>query len=268
MPALEDVSFELRQGTVSGIVGHNGAGKTTLLLLIAGLKKLKHGSIEVLGSPPRSRKLISRVGILTDRLRFVPEFKVSEVVRTFSLMHRMPDKDALESFEAMDLLEHRDKYVRELSTGLRKRLGVAVAIMHKPELILLDEPFSGLDPQSVRTMTDAIQGWVKEGRTVVISSHDLPELQELIHDVVVMRERKVLATGAFLELLRESGLTPRVHIETTAGTRDVDPDHLESELVAVRKADEQIMRITTKGTTLADLYLHLHQDPDAGGKAG
>lgn len=256
--ALEEVSFCLNKGMVAGMVGHNGAGKTTLLLLLAGIKRPQRGAVRVLDQPAEARDLIRRVGLLTDRFSIYPELRVIEVGRIFGRLFDLPDEVAFARFEEMDLHGHLTKRVRELSSGLRKRLFIAVSTMHDPEIILLDEPFAGLDPESVSKVSELVEVWRDQGKTVIISSHDLHELEQLVDELIVLREGKVLASGGFLDLLRRSGLQPRVRIESTTESLECDVSDLDRAIAEVADAGGTIHRIVTKGTTLADLYSHLH----------
>ncbi|MGH2810454.1 MAG: ATP-binding cassette domain-containing protein, partial [Actinomycetota bacterium] len=188
-----------------------------------------------------------------------PQFRVVEVGKIFSRLFGLPDDAGAAVLEELGLTAHLDKRVHQLSSGLRRRLFIAVSIIHGPELIMLDEPFSGLDPESVNKVSDAARTWRDAGKTVIISSHDLHELEQLVDDLVVLREGKVQASGDFIGLIRQSGLQPTVQIETTSESFVCDVKSLEPTLARARATGEPILRIVTRGTTLGDLYTHLHQ---------
>lgn len=258
--ALQNVTFGVSSGSVAGLVGHNGAGKTTLLLIAAGLKKPDEGSVRILGESAVSGALLARVGILTDRFRLDPGFRVGEVIRMFGSMHRLDRASAARPFEALQVAHLRDSFIKELSSGLRKRVAIAVAVMHDPEVFLLDEPFAGLDPESVRLIIDLVDDWRRVGKTIVISSHDLRELEEVIDELVVLREGKVLTWGRLFDLLSHDRTGVKVRIETAEGTIEVDPDPavMAEALSKLAQQATQVMRVTTKGASLADLYTRLH----------
>ena len=261
--ALTDVSISLSEGSVGGLIGHNGAGKTTLLLLIAGLKSPSAGSVEVFGKHAASRSLLSRVGILTDRFSLPYNFKVKEIMRIFASMHRISEAQARDRGQMLGLERHADKWIRELSSGLRKRLYIAVSLMHDPDFVILDEPFAGIDPESVRILLDATETWRQNGKTVLISSHDLHELEEVIDELAVLREGRVIAEGEMSELIQKVDLQAQVEIETSSKKRilsSADPRELSTKLAELAAEGQEIIRIRTKGMSLSDLYEQLHRN--------
>jgi ABC-type multidrug transport system ATPase subunit len=191
-PALNRVSFDLAPGRVTGLAGHNGAGKSTSILLLCGALRPLEGVVlldkEVLEDVPTSG-----FGVLTEKLALYDLFSVWETAEVFARMKGCEDPHvtAQAALDRWGLTEHREKWVRALSSGLRKRLLICVVTLDNPEVILLDEPFSGLDPVSVRLLSEEITRWRNEGRTVLVSSHDLPELESVSDEVVILRNGTV-----------------------------------------------------------------------------
>ena len=193
-PALRDVNLTIPQGSVFGLVGLNGAGKTTLIRHLMGLLKAKHGTVRVLGADPvRSPdELLKRVGYMTEEDSLPKWMRVGDVLDFSRAMYpTWDDSYCIELCEMFDLL--RTNKLSEMSKGQRARVGLLVAIAHRPELLILDEPSSGLDPIARSDILEAIIRTVSEdGRTVLFSSHLLDEVGRVCDSVAIMCEGTVV----------------------------------------------------------------------------
>jgi ABC-2 type transport system ATP-binding protein len=205
--ALDGVSFEVPKGSVFGFVGPNGAGKTTLIHLITGIRKATEGRVTVAGFPAVSRLAKRRVGYLPERPYFHDHLQGRELLRYFAALGGM-DTFGLEARIDETLARvglSGDASRRELRTyskGMLQRIGIAQAILHGPELLVLDEPMSGLDPAARREIRDLIRSLGREGRTVFFSTHVLSDLEAVCDHAALLRGGKLVASGTFDELSR------------------------------------------------------------------
>jgi len=205
LKALDDVSFEVPRQSVFGLLGPNGAGKTTLFSIIAGFLKADAGSLQVLGSSVRQiSELQGRVSILPQDAEFQRNTPIIDQL-VFLRMLDGQDRDTAvnevrESLELVGISDYAKRGARVLSHGMTKRLGIAQAFLGSPELILLDEPTAGLDPANARQIRDLIQALRERAATVVVSSHNLAEIQDLCDHVAILDHGRVVASGSVAEI--------------------------------------------------------------------
>jgi ABC-2 type transport system ATP-binding protein len=220
--ALSDVTFELQKG-VTGLLGANGAGKTTLISLLLGVLRPDAGRLEVLGMDPLKAgyKLRQRIGYAPEDDRFPPDVKASELVRHFAEMRGIPHRAAVvrasEVLFEVGLGEERFRPIGTMSTGQRQRVKLAQALVHDPELVLLDEPTNGLDPIQRDDMLALVRRIGTDlGFTVLISSHLLGEIEQVSDYIVMLEGGKVARSGSVKNLL--GGETP-LAVEVVAGAK-------------------------------------------------
>jgi ABC-2 type transport system ATP-binding protein len=202
-PAVEGLDLELPRGVVAGFVGPNGSGKTTTMAMLLGLVRPSAGTGTVLGEPiEHPSRYLHRVGALIETPAFYPSLTGRENLRLFATAGRH-DADTIDALLSTVGLDGRgDDRFREYSLGMKQRLGIAAALLGDPELLVLDEPTNGLDPQGVREMRTLIGGLAGAGRTVLVSSHDLSELEQVCDWLVLIDTGAVLyqgPTGALLD---------------------------------------------------------------------
>jgi heme exporter protein A len=187
-PALRQISFELPEGVCLALLGRNGAGKTTLLRILSGLMRPGRGSVRVLGADPRDTMARARIGVLGHGLALYDELSALENLTLFARLYGLKDPRgaAGQWLERVGLAASASSLVREFSRGMRQRLAVARAFLHEPELLLLDEPFTALDDRAVTTLQDLLRDAVRQGRTVVLSTHQLREALELATHVALL----------------------------------------------------------------------------------
>jgi ABC-2 type transport system ATP-binding protein len=239
--AVDGVSFEVHKGEVFGLLGPNGAGKTTTIEILEGLNRADSGSISVLGFDPRREadELKERIGVQLQAASLYPDLSVSELVELFATFYdkRLP-ADRL--INQLGLDERRDALTKELSGGQRQRLSIALALVNDPELIFLDEPTTGLDPQGRRSLWEHIERLRGEGRTVLLTTHYMEEAEELCDRVAIIDHGKILEIGAVDELIsrhfseRTLRFRSRAEISDSqlAGLRDVSRvNHEDDEVV-------------------------------------
>jgi ABC-2 type transport system ATP-binding protein len=219
--ALAEVSFELAPG-VTGLLGHNGAGKSTALALCAGFADPSTGTVRVLGQDPRREPdVYRRIGIVHDRDGLWPFLTARELVELMAGLRDVTDPvaAAAEALASVGLEEAAERRVGGFSKGMRQRVKLAQALVHSPELLLLDEPLNGLDPVQRRHVVELIRRLGTEGRTVLVSSHVLHEVERMAPRVVVLVNGRLVAegeTGAIRDLIRDRPRTLRIAAGTSA----------------------------------------------------
>jgi ABC-type multidrug transport system ATPase subunit len=200
--AVDNITFTAPAGAVTALIGPNGSGKTTLLLLLTGLLKPDAGRANIVGYDLTEHNLEarSRVGWMPDVFGTWDALTCTEILRTFAHAYGIERAHSAavvsEALTRVHLGEFADRSARVLSRGQKQRLGLARALLHNPDVLLLDEPASGLDPRSRIELRDLLRGLAEEGKTVVVSSHVLSELEEVYdHAVFLSRGRTVDTTG-------------------------------------------------------------------------
>ncbi|TMG33628.1 MAG: ABC transporter ATP-binding protein [Chloroflexi bacterium] len=203
-PALDDVTLRIRRGEVYGILGPNGAGKTTLIRSLVGLIVPDSGTVTVLGRRMPSLDILARVGYMTQQAALYPDLSAAENVRFFAEIYGAHD-GVREALEFVDLWERRDSVVSNLSGGMRTRCSLACALVHKPDLLLLDEPTVGVDPQLRVQLWDRFQRMARDGASILVSSHVMDEA-ERCDRLGLIRFGRLLAEGTVAELKRKAGV--------------------------------------------------------------
>ncbi|MCW2927458.1 MAG: transporter [Thermoleophilia bacterium] len=197
--AVDAVSLSVPRGTVYGLVGPNGAGKTTLMRTMLGFTPASGGSATVLGEQmPRARDTIyPRLGVIIEEPRFYPFLTGRENLDQVIAARRGGVAPAAvdAAIERVELTDRIDDRVKAYSLGMRQRLGIARALLHDPELLILDEPSNGLDPAGIRDMRNLLRSFAAEGRTVFVSSHLLGEMEQMCDHVAVLKEGRLVADG-------------------------------------------------------------------------
>ncbi len=207
--AVDDVSFTVERGQVVGLLGPNGAGKTTTLRVLVGLITPTKGVVHVFGQPVvPGAPVLARLGAFIEGPGFLPHLSGRENLRLFWAATGRPDAEAGfdTALEIAGLGGSIDRRVKTYSHGMKQRLGIAQAMLGLPELLVLDEPTNGLDPPQIAEMREVMKRYAQTGRTVVVSSHLLAEVEQTCTHVVVMHKGKVIASGATDEIAGAGGL--------------------------------------------------------------
>ncbi|MFL5641493.1 MAG: ABC transporter ATP-binding protein [Chloroflexota bacterium] len=211
--ALDGASFTARPGRIVGFLGPNGAGKTTTMRCVFGLAVPDRGDVRWKGKPV-DRDMRLRFGYMPEQRGLYPRMRVAEQLSYFGQQHGMPGKAASAAatawLERMGLGDRARSKLEELSHGNQQRVQLATALVHDPELLVLDEPFSGLDPIGIATMTEVVREQAAAGAGVVFSSHQLDLVEDVCEDVVIIARGRIVASGAIDELKAASG---RQHLE-------------------------------------------------------
>ena len=199
--AVREMSFTAPSGKVTGFLGPNGSGKTTTLRMVLGLIRPSAGEALIGGVPyarlPRPRR---NVGALLEATGFHPGRRARDHLRVLAAAGGMPDRRADEVLDQVGLASAASRRARQLSLGMRQRLGIAAALLGDPEVLLLDEPANGLDPAGIAWLRGLLRGFADEGRTVVIASHVLSEVAQVADHVVIVSDGRLRFTGPLAEI--------------------------------------------------------------------
>jgi ABC-2 type transport system ATP-binding protein len=218
--AVNDVTLSLGPG-VTGLLGPNGAGKTTLLHMMAGLLPSSQGTVTVGGTPAwRNPAIYQSVGLVVEREAVHGFLSGYDFVLASARLHRLPDPvgAARRSIGLVEMADVQDRRMETYSKGMRQRIRVAAALVHEPEVLLLDEPFNGMDPRQRLQMMDLLHAMGAAGRTVLFSSHILEEVEQVSGTVQVMVAGRLAASGDFRTIRRL--MTHRPHVFAIASSDD------------------------------------------------
>ena len=273
--ALDDVSFNIEEGEFFGLLGPNGAGKTTLISILAGLTRASQGRISVLGHDVQADYTQARrlLGVVPQELVFDPFFNVREALRIQSGYFGLKNNDAWidELLESLGLADKANANMRQLSGGMKRRVLVAQALVHKPPVIVLDEPTAGVDVELRQTLWQFIARLNREGHTVLLTTHYLEEAEALCGRIAMLKTGKVVALERTSELLKaasshvlrlkiEGELPPDLAAQARVTGRIVQfPAHnareIEGYLAAVREAGVQVDDVEISKADLEDVFL-------------
>ncbi|MCM2267513.1 MAG: ABC transporter ATP-binding protein [Elusimicrobiales bacterium] len=196
--AVKDLSFEIPAGEITGLLGLNGAGKTTIMKLLTGLIFPTAGKVKVFGHSPAEGAAKARVGFLPELPYFPPHLRPVEALGYYGRLSGLSGPALAQAVRAaMDrtgLEPHAGKRISEFSKGMLQRLGLAQALLHSPDLLVLDEPVSGLDPLAIHDIRGLLAGLNSEGRAVFLSSHSISEVEKLCSRVLIMVKGRLAAT--------------------------------------------------------------------------
>lgn len=205
--AVDNLDLEVRRGEVFGLLGPNGAGKSTTVKLLLDLLRPTRGAIEILGRPPRDLRAKARTGYLPEETRLYPYLSGRETLTFFGKLFDLPKGTRQERvehlLELVGLSGAGGRRVGEYSKGMQRRLGLAQALLNDPDLVVLDEPTSGLDPLGIREVKDLLRSLAERGKTVLLCSHLLPEVEDVCDRVQILYAGRTLAQGTLGELLAE-----------------------------------------------------------------
>jgi ABC-2 type transport system ATP-binding protein len=251
--ALDGTTFTARPGRIVGFLGPNGAGKTTTMRCVFGLARPDRGEVRWKGSiVDRDTRL--RFGYMPEQRGLYPRMRVAEQLSYFAQQHGLPGKAAnaaaLRWLERMGLADRAKSKLEELSHGNQQRVQLATALVHDPELLILDEPFSGLDPIGIATMTDVVRERARAGVGVVFSSHQLDLVEDVCEDVVIIARGRVVAFGAIEELKSASG---RQHLEVEVAGSDGGWLDGRRDLTVLERSGDRVKLLVDRSVDLDDL---------------
>ncbi|WP_028560320.1 ABC transporter ATP-binding protein [Paenibacillus pinihumi] len=240
-PVIHDVSFHIAQGEVVGLLGPNGAGKTTMIRLMNDVITPDHGMIHIDGqrATVHGNTIRQLSGVVTESAGLYPELTARENLNFFARLYgvKQPQRRIDQLLMEFELKEHEDKLIGKYSTGMKKRLAIAKALLHEPKLLFLDEPTNGLDPDGIRDMIGYLRKLNEEqGTTILICSHVLHQLEDVCSSYLFIDQGRLIEKGTLEELERKYAGKIVIHVKTglRAGSSELSG-------YQVREAGEQLL---------------------------
>ena len=284
--ALDNVSFDIRQGEFFGLLGPNGAGKTTLISILAGLSRATSGKVTVHGHDVLTDYAVARrtLGVVPQELVFDPFFSVREALRIQSGYFGIKNNDAWidELLSSLGLADKANANMRQLSGGMKRRVLVAQALVHKPQVIVLDEPTAGVDVELRQTLWQFIAKLNKQGSTVLLTTHYLEEAEALCSRIAMLKQGRVVALAQTSELLKAASsnvLRFKIDSELPKALADKaritgrivqfpahNANEIEQYLTAIRQAGLVAEDVEIRKADLEDVFLDVMSDKS--GQAG
>lgn len=204
--AVEDVSFEVFPGEIFGMLGPNGAGKTTTIRMMMNIFEQDTGTITLFGEPFREEHK-QRIGYMPEERGLYKDQKLEPTLIFLATLKGLDDKTARERLEPwlrrLDLWEHRNKQVQELSKGMQQKAQIIATLIHEPELVVIDEPFSGLDPVNTRLVKEIFQEQRQAGRAIIMSTHQMHQVEALCNRIVLINRGRSVLYGRVSEIKRD-----------------------------------------------------------------
>ncbi len=276
--AVKDLNLTINSNTIYGLMGHNGAGKTTTFMLLNALLEPTSGTALMLGNDlvKNRSKIRPLTGLLTENLRLYSELTVEETLDFFADLYgvKAPVQELLKRF---DMSEWRKQLIGKLSTGMRKKVSILSACIHRPKLLFLDEPFSGLDPIAMQGLRDFVRYLMDVTEiTVVIASHNLKELAEICDQVGIMKEGRLVVSGSMDDIKSKFGFVDHLrllidkpaaglgHIAEFIEPNMIDvintPQRLNMVLHLLQEQGISILDINKRAVALEDIYQQIYQE--------
>ena len=278
---LRGLSFSVGQGEIFGFLGPNGAGKTTTLKILLGLIRQTSGRAEVLGSPAGDVDVHRRIGFLPESPYFYDYLTAEEFLRFYGRLAGLDgvtlSQRVTALLETLSLTEARNRQLRKFSKGMLQRIGLAQALIHDPELVIFDEPMSGLDPLGRKEVRDLILHLREQGKTVFFSTHIIPDVETICDRVAVIVKGEVVAAGRVDDLvghgrtrsvevvcegLRRNKLNPMQGLASRVVDRGTqclivlpEPDRLDEAIAAIRAGGGRLISVTPQKGSLEELFV-------------
>jgi ABC-2 type transport system ATP-binding protein len=226
---LKNVSFSVNEGEILGFIGPNGAGKTTTIKLILGLQSIDSGEVYINGYDVKKdfEHAISSVGAIVespDLYMYLSGKQNLELIASY--YDNITKEDIDKTIKLVGLEKRINDKVSKYSLGMRQRLGIAAAILHKPQVLILDEPTNGLDPEGIKEMRELLIKLSKKGLGILISSHNLSELDNFVTNTCIIQNGKVISTSSVKDLKKLNNTTFKIDLNTTKGIKKVIKDNI------------------------------------------
>ena len=295
--AVNDISFTVRNGEVFALLGPNGAGKTTTVEIIDTIRTPTSGKVRLLGMDVTKKKhgIVPRIGVLPQGFSSFDKITVRETLQFYSRLFRRRNTDVDALIELVNLKEKTKEHYKNLSGGLRQRLGIAIALVNDPEVVFLDEPTTGLDPRARREVWDVLLGLKKKGTTVFLTTHYMEEAELLADTVAIISKGKIIAMGSpgeliennanylvltlqfvddkAFEIVRKMGFEPVHASHNNIKVRVEHADDVQKMLNAIKDAGTSLHSLDVRKPNLEEVFLKLtgevlREGPAGGGGAG
>lgn len=258
--ALNSLSLEVKRGEIFGLLGPNGSGKTTTLKLLLGLLFPTEGQVRILGRPAHDVEKNERIGYLPEESYLYRFLNADETLDFYGRLFKMSASERKkrrdELIKRVGIEGARRRQLKEYSKGMTRRIGLAQALINNPELVLLDEPTSGLDPLGTRDMKDMILELRDQGKTVVMSSHLLADVQDVCDRIAILYRGELKVIGSVQELLEARD-------ETQILTSELPPEAMQEVEQVLQKYGATLKKVSHPTSTLEDLFLRTVEESQA-----
>ena len=232
--AVEGLSLRVPAGGVHGFLGPNGSGKTTTIRMLLGLIRPDSGDMKIFGQsvPKRLPQVVSQIGAIVEQPKFFPNFSAQKNLQLLAQAMGVPEKRITEVLTSVGLADRKKDKFRTYSLGMKQRLAIAATLLKDPQLLIFDEPTNGLDPAGIREIRDTMRNLGNEGKTVLVSSHILSEVEQIVDSVSVISRGTVVASGNVTELLaRGAGIVTVGLHDPVAGLKVLQENNYDASLV-------------------------------------
>ena len=253
--AVKSANLSVAQGEVFGFLGPNGAGKTTTIGMVLGLIHPSAGSVSLFGEPvaPNHNTILHNVGALMGAPALIPYLTARKYLRLLARLHSNVDNGRVEEILTLvGLTEAADRKVKGFSSGMKQRLGLGAALLHRPALIILDEPTNGLDPAGMREVRTLLRSLADEGITIFLSSHLLHEVEQVCDRIAVISKGEIVAQGGVEELLSQRGQSVRLRTNNPAQAAQLLAELPEAAKIATNGTTVQVSGVDSE-TAVAHL---------------
>jgi ABC-2 type transport system ATP-binding protein len=273
-PAVEGSTFSVEAGEVFGIIGPNGAGKTTTLKMLAGLIEPTSGSVSVAGYEAGETEMRHQLGFLPEESPLYEEMTPRTYLHFFADLYDVPkdvaERRIHETLDELDL-QHRDRQLGDMSKGMKRKVAIARSLINDPDVLVYDEPASGLDPLTTNYIIEFTSQLAQEGKTIVFSAHNLFHVESICDRVAIMNEGDIVARGDLEQLQAEHGETT-YHVYTTVEVPDSvakngqyvrtveTMDDVEAAREAAQEAGGSVVDIRTEESSLEEVFLNVAED--------
>ena len=259
-PALQNLSLQIPAGITYGLLGPNGAGKTTTINMVIGALTPDLGRIEINGLPPGNQAVKHALGIVPQTVALYELLSGHENLNFFGRLYGLTGKELTDRIqhvlEIVNLEERKNEKVNKYSGGMKRRLNIAAALLHRPSLLILDEPTVGVDPQSRHAIFESLRFLSDEGCTIILTSHYLEEAQKLCDRVGIMDEGKLVAEDTVEKLIADFGGKSLLTVETSKGKTKIETDEPVKEIIRMNE-EEAILSLQMESPNLEKAFLNI-----------
>lgn len=278
--AVDDCSFSVSSGEIFGVIGPNGAGKTTTLKMLAGLVTPTDGEARIADLDCSDPEMRRNLGYLPEESPLYENMTATSYLKFFADLYDVPTQEAMDrihnNLDSLDL-EHRERKIGDMSKGMKRKVAITRSLVNDPDVLIYDEPASGLDPLTTNYIIDFVQELKEEGKTVVFSAHNLYHVESICDRVIIMNEGSIVARGTLEEIRMEHGGT-EYHVYTDVEPRGYDSIQKNGRYISVvRDIDEvevirdeveagggEVLDIRTEDPSLEDIFLDVARVEGAG----
>jgi len=279
--AVDNISFTVKRGEVFALLGPNGAGKTSTVEIIDTIRTPTSGKVTLLGMDVTTQKrdIVHRIGVLPQGFTSFDRITVKETLQYYSRLYRRGTTDVDQLIELVNLTDKSDEQYKNLSGGLKQRLGIAISLVNDPEVVFLDEPTTGLDPRARHEVWQVLQGLKEKGKTVLLTTHYMEEAELLADTVAIISRGKIIAMGSPVELIhnnaqdqiltlqsvdgnvadivRKIGFEPVLDSDDTVRIRIIQTEDVQLILSALKDAGALYLGLDVRKPNLEEVFLKL-----------